>query len=240
MAEVTTPTPAPPATIPPPAVDAAPVAPVVESASPDAKTALTPPPEAGTKDGAKSAGAPTPNDAKPDEANATAGKPTEPVVEDIDVKLPKGVDADLTKFKELAKGTGLKAEQAQKFADLYVDFLGGAAAKAEAANKARQEGWKEAYKTDPEIGGAKLKESLDTASRAVARFASPELIRFMNATGLGDHPEWIRAFTRIGKAIAEDKSAMPVAGDQPPKRSREEVLSQLYDVHDQRPKKQGA
>lgn len=233
-----TPAPTPPTPEAPPTPDVAPAG--SESAPAATKTALTPPPAAETKDGTQGAGTPTPEAAKPDETKPPAGKPIEPVVADIDVKLPKGVDADLTKFKELAKGTGLKAEQAQKFADLYIEFLGGAAAKAEAANKARHEGWKEAYKTDPEIGGAKLKENLDVAARAVARFASPELVRFMNVTGLGDHPEWIRAFTRIGKAIAEDNSAVTRAGDQPPKRSREDVLAQLYDVHDQRPKKSGA
>jgi hypothetical protein len=35
-------------------------------------------------------------------------------------------------------------------------------------------------------------------------FATPELRTLLNESGLGNHPEIIRAFYRAGKAISED------------------------------------
>lgn len=243
-ASATTPTPAAGAPPPPapPGEGAPPTAltPPVETppAAVNPPTALTPAPDAGTKDGAKGAGSETtPKDSATPGDKPAAGKPTEPVADDLDIKLPKGVEADLTKFKAEAKALGLKAEQAQKFVDLYAEGLGLADAKREAAVKAQRNEWIQAQQTDPEFGGAKLKENIQTASKAVARFMSPAGVELLAKSGLGDHPEFIRAFNRIGKAIAEDKSAVTAAGELPPKPSREEALTKLYDVHDQRPKK---
>jgi len=36
------------------------------------------------------------------------------------------------------------------------------------------------------------------------KFGTPELTKLLNASGMGNHPEIIRAFYRAGKAISED------------------------------------
>jgi hypothetical protein len=66
------------------------------------------------------------------------------------------------------------------------------------------ESWGEAVKTDQEIGGAKLDENLAVARRAVDAFGSPALKELLNTTGLGNHPEVVKAFYKAGKAISED------------------------------------
>lgn len=36
------------------------------------------------------------------------------------------------------------------------------------------------------------------------KFGSPELKQYLNETGLGNHPELVRIFANIGKAMSED------------------------------------
>ena len=60
-------------------------------------------------------------------------------------------------------------------------------------------------KVDKEIGGEKFTENLALARKALESFGTPELQDVLNMTGLGNHPEVIRAFYKAGKAISEDR-----------------------------------
>lgn len=82
--------------------------------------------------------------------------------------------------------------------------------------------WATAVKTDKELGGDKYAENLAVAKKAIDAFGSPELRAVLKQTGLGNHPEVVRAFFRVGKQISEDAfvSGSKVA----PKKSTAEVL----------------
>ena len=71
--------------------------------------------------------------------------------------------------------------------------------------KAAHNEWLETSKADKEFGGEKLPENLGVARKALDAFATPELCKLLDETGLGNHPEVIRMFFRAGKAISEDK-----------------------------------
>ena len=43
------------------------------------------------------------------------------------------------------------------------------------------------------------------AKKALETFGTPELRTLLNESGMGNNPEVIRAFYRVGKAISEDK-----------------------------------
>ena len=68
--------------------------------------------------------------------------------------------------------------------------------------------WAEAAKNDPEIGGAdgtKLAESSELARRVMEKFGTPEFIKGLDDSKLGNWHEAIRVFSRIGKAMEPDK-----------------------------------
>ena len=73
--------------------------------------------------------------------------------------------------------------------------------------------WADATKVDKELGGEQLDERLGLAKRAMENFASPELAKLIDTPsadnpdglGLGNHPEVIRLFYRVGKAISESE-----------------------------------
>ncbi|WP_347989909.1 hypothetical protein [Methylomonas sp. AM2-LC] len=125
-----------------------------------------------------------------------------------DFKLPEGVQLNtqlLGEFKQMAKGLGLKQEQAQALADLGVKQAQSIVGKIEADKSAEVLAWTEASKADKEFGGDKFDENLGIAKKALDAFATPELKAVLAKTGLGNHPELIRAFFKAGKLISEDQ-----------------------------------
>jgi hypothetical protein len=145
------------------------------------------------------------------EATATADNPpaaeSEPAAqvaaEYEAFSLPEGVTADeevLGEFKATAKELGLSQEGAQKLVELQSKV----ALKQQEAMRHMKTQWAEAAKTDKEFGGEALNENLSVAKKALDAFASPDLRALLNESGLGNHPEVIRHFIRVGKAISED------------------------------------
>lgn len=110
-------------------------------------------------------------------------------------------EAGLAAFSEFAKDANLSQEAAQALLSKMAPAM--AQRQAAAIEQIRTE-WTETSKADTEFGGAKLSENLAVAKKALDTFGTPELRTLLNESGLGNHPEIIRAFYRAGKAISED------------------------------------
>jgi Spy/CpxP family protein refolding chaperone len=105
----------------------------------------------------------------------------------------------LSKFEGLARELDLTQEQAAKMIDQIAPEM----SKAQQARlETARTGWMEASKTDKEFGGEKLQENMAIAKKALETFGSPELTKLLNESGLGNHPEIIRAFYRAGQKIS--------------------------------------
>jgi hypothetical protein len=136
------------------------------------------------------------------------------VPEKYDLKLPEGSLLSASQLEALAtysKENKLTAEQAQGLLErehqavaTYVENQ-----KQELAKK--PEAWLAEAQADKEIGGDKFGENTELAKRALATFGSDTLKKILNDTGLGNHPELVRAFVRIGKAMSDDKLVLPGA-----------------------------
>lgn len=162
-----------------------------------------------------------PADAKPAEAEAKPGdKPAEPPAEYVDFATPEGVTLNtdaMTELKAFAKEKGLSQEEAQKLVDLGVkNQQANQQAIATQIEQAVAQ-WAEQSRTDKEFGGDKLAENTAMAKRALDTFGTPALSAMLKESGLGNHPEIIRAFYRVGQAISEDRlvsgSTKPAASD---------------------------
>lgn len=130
-------------------------------------------------------------------------------------------------FKEL----GLTNEQAQQL----MPVAGAFAKKIQEAGQQQvlsevaiqRKAWAAEAKADPEIGGANWDESLAASAKALDTLGLTKGSPFrvlLEESGLGNHPDMIRAFVRVGKAVGEDSDF--VRGDRGAhiKPSREEVL----------------
>lgn len=156
-----------------------------------------------TADGTK------PEGEKPEGEKPEAAKPPEEGAPEKyeDFAAPEGVKLDaeaVEEFKGLAKELGLKQADAQKVADLGPKLMQKWQAQQAEALSTTVAQWADDTRTDKEIGGDKLDENLAVSRKALDTFGTPELKTLLNESGLGNHPEIIRAFYRAGKAISED------------------------------------
>ena len=71
---------------------------------------------------------------------------------------------------------------------------------------------------------------MDMASRAFAEFSTPELQKLMDETGLGNHPELLRIFAKVGERLGEDSLVVGTglgANQMSPEQARAEIQN-LY------------
>ena len=108
---------------------------------------------------------------------------------------------DMPEFVAMAKELGLSKDRAQK---LLLTMVPTVRMKLQTSLESVKASWGRAARHDPEYGGEKFKENLAIANRAYQKFTTPELSRFMRQSGLFAHPDFIRMFYRMGKAMQED------------------------------------
>ncbi len=136
---------------------------------------------------------------------ADTGKPAVAAPEKYEFKPAEGqeLDAEAVKaFEPIAKELNLSNEQAQKLVDVYGSKIMPKLVEQQAAQWQQQiEQWADQVKADKDLG---TDASIGAAQKAMDKFGSPELKQYLNETGLGNHPELVRIFANIGKAMSED------------------------------------
>jgi hypothetical protein len=198
-------------------------------ASPKAGAEVAQKQEAGVDDAkakATTEGGEKAGEAKAAEAKAEGKAQAEPAF-----KLPEGWKADealLKDFGAIAKEAGLKGEHAQKLVDAYVKAQESEARRAEEAFSGQRKEWLDKARADREFGGEKFDSNAVIARQAVVRFGDKELADVLNEYGLGDHPALIRAFWKVGKALAEDSVAGTTAAAGNGVSSEDALLRQRY------------
>lgn len=151
-------------------------------------------------------------------------------------KLPDGVRTDpeaMTQATELFGTMGLKQDQAQSLIDRHAAEMQKYATQLSQHLFSEQHrvfgetrrGWIDKIKSDPEIGGS----AFDTVSKAAAEMRdlfvtadhTKEWNEFVNTTGAGDHPAFVRLLNNVAKrfrephAMAAPSKPAPDAGKPP-------------------------
>ncbi len=146
-----------------------------------------------------------------------AVEPAKPVVpEKYELQLPKDSHlpvAAIEKTAAIARVLGLSNEAAQQVIDSFHATL---SESVEAERKAWEPGkgsewkrqqaeWTDAALKDAEIGGTpdKLKVSAEKANQVLRKFGSQGVTDYLNATGIGSHPEFLKMLAKIGRAMSE-------------------------------------
>ncbi|WP_049014927.1 MULTISPECIES: peptidase [Enterobacterales] len=200
-----------------PAADAP--APAADPAKPEGDK-----PQPGAEGDKPQDGKPADGDKPADKSDDKEQKP-EGAPEKYEFKPAEGQELDtsaLEQFEPIAREMNLTNEQAQKMVDLYgTKIMPMVQQQQVEAWQKTTEQWAADVKADKEIGGDKLTGNLSAAQRALAQFGTPELKEYLEGTGLGNHPELVKAFVKIGKAMSEDGM---VTGKESGQRSAAEVL----------------
>lgn len=186
------------AAAPAPAPAAAPVAPSTPPAPAVAPPAAAEPPPA-----AQIAPA-VPTTTEPP---AAAAAPVVPVVpEKYDFKVPEGYydPAVADRVSSVAKDLKLPQEAAQRLLDVAAAEVTAYKAQSAANTDRIVAGWETTSKADKEIGGVDYEKNVGLAQAALKKFGTEALLKGLSDSGFGNHPELVRTFMRIGKAMKED------------------------------------
>lgn len=194
-------------------------------------------------DGGAPAAAPAADAAPADAAPAAEdAKPEAPAVpETYEIKLDDGQALDteaLEVVDPVLRELALNNEQANKLAKAWPALQEKMAARFAAQSEEAQitelnrlsTEWEGQSVADPEIGGAPeiMGPKMALAAKARDQFASPELVKLLTATRLGNHPEVLRLFHKVGVAISESSFVRGDAAAQPaPKADWEKIYPDM-------------
>lgn len=133
-------------------------------------------------------------------------------------------------FRQLAHQIGLNNDQANVLFDAYVNAMAGQQEQEQSAFE--QFEVENTQALQKEWGGA-FDKNVELARRAFMNFATPEAVEIMEQTGLGNHPEILKVFSRIGELLQEDSvlpgSSTPVLGGMNPAQAQEAFNSKMAD-----------
>ncbi len=119
----------------------------------------------------------------------------------------QAIEAATPMFREL----GLSNDAANKLMPVAAQFAQGITEKINqqiiSQVQTERKAWLDSARADPEIGGAHWNRTIATAASALDSLGlargSPFRV-LLDESGLGNHPEMIRAFAKVGQAIGED------------------------------------
>lgn len=184
-----------------------------EGTQPDGSGAAPPvdgtPPADGTPEGTPPVEGTPPEGTPPDDGTVLTDSdgPQGAPESYADFTVPDGMDINtglLEKAQPIFKELGLSQIQSQQLVNMYATQIQAESqANSDSYNQTVKD-WVDEAKGDSEIGGAAFDENVGLAKRGIDSFGTPKLVEVLNQTGLGNHPEFIRLFTRIGKTIKED------------------------------------
>ncbi len=133
-------------------------------------------------------------------------------------------------FRQLAHQIGLNNDQANVLFDAYVNAMAGQ--QEQEQNAFEQFEVENTQALQKEWGGS-FDKNVELARRAFMNFATPEAVEIMEQTGLGNHPEILKVFSRIGELLQEDSvlpgSSTPVLGGMNPAQAQETFNSKMAD-----------
>ena len=108
-------------------------------------------------------------------------------------------------FRQFAHELGLNNQQAETIYQAYQQDIA-------ERDQASQQNF-EQFEVDnlnalQQEWGDQFNHNLEMARRAFMNFATPEAVQIVEETGMGNHPELLKVFARIGEVLAED-SVLP-------------------------------
>ena len=110
-------------------------------------------------------------------------------------------DANLDDFRNIAHNLGLSQNQAEKILDMYSQANYDQMQEAETRHGEMQAQGINALQKE---WGKSYNENVELARRAFTNFASKEALDIMEDSGLGNHPEIVKMFSKIGNLLKED------------------------------------
>ena len=131
------------------------------------------------------------------------GRPESSDKYDLNDIVPSEYNQDIiTQFKEKAFENGMSNEGVRKMAEWYKEVE---LKQIDSMNKAKQhqaEMWKLQVMKE---WGSNFEKNVQLAVKARDAYTDADFRKYMDETGLGNHPAMLKAFAQIGRELSEDK-----------------------------------
>lgn len=149
-------------------------------------------------------------------ADADAAKPADAPAapEAYEFKMPEGEELDeaaAPMVQELFKELGLPQEKAQEVLNKLLEIDKARQPSPEQIQQhyeqqaaALNQQWADEVRKLPDLGGDKFNQTLETCSKVMVKFATPELRNFLTYSALGSNPEFVKFVHAIGSAMSSD------------------------------------
>lgn len=114
--------------------------------------------------------------------------------------------------QDIFKNAKLNQEQANTVFNAYKKMVGDINTELQNNFNATTDGWYQQTINDPELGGQNLQNTKLAIGAVMQKFGNPELSKYLNETGLGFNPAFVRFMKNVGKAIGNDSDFISGVG----------------------------
>lgn len=140
---------------------------------------------------------------------------------------------DSTRLTDVFKKAKLSQEQADILLNAYHGDIANLGQQfdneLQAAIVNQRNTWANQVKVDNELGGQNFANTKLNIGRVMQQFGTPELKNFLNESGLGYNPDFVRFMNKVGTMIGNDTNFINSQGAIPSEQERrEEALRKLY------------
>lgn len=137
---------------------------------------------------------------------------------------------DLDKLNQVCKKAGITQKQAQMLFSAYENDVSNFSQQLQSSYDQQLQSWREAVMNDRELGQENFEKTKANIKNVISRFGSSELSDFLNKSGLGYNPDFVRFVNKVGSLISNDNNF--IGGNSNPQVSeadrQKEMLMKLY------------
>lgn len=137
---------------------------------------------------------------------------------------------DLDKLNQVCKKAGITQKQAQMLFSAYENDVSNFNQQLQSSYNQQLQSWRDAVMNDRELGLENFEKTKANIKNVISRFGSSELSDFLNKSGLGYNPDFVRFVNKVGSLISNDNNF--IGGNTNPQVSeadrQKEMLMKLY------------
>lgn len=137
---------------------------------------------------------------------------------------------DLDKLNQVCKKAGITQKQAQMLFSAYENDVSNFNQQLQSSYNQQLQSWRDAVMNDRELGQENFEKTKANIKNVISRFGSSELSDFLNKSGLGYNPDFVRFVNKVGSLISNDNNF--IGGNTNPQISeadrQKEMLMKLY------------
>ena len=137
---------------------------------------------------------------------------------------------DLDKLNQVCKKAGITQKQAQMLFSAYENDVSNFNQQLQSSYNQQLQSWRDAVMNDRELGQENFEKTKANIKNVISRFGSTGLADFLNKSGLGYNPDFVRFVNKVGSLISNDNNF--IGGNTNPQVSeadrQKEMLMKLY------------